>query len=224
MKANRTYAIVLRRTNYGEADRILQLLTPDGKKSVMARGVRREKSRLAGGIELFAICEVVITDGKGELGILTSARLIQFFRHIMENYDRMQFAYTAIKLASRASEMVDGPDWYNILADTLAGLDVHSIDLSVVQTWFYLHYAALMGYELSLWHDIAGEKLLSDKTYSYDVNDRGLRSVESGELTSEHIKLLRLIATRPLKIIAQIGGVDDIIKNCLLVVREHAAI
>ncbi|MET0980164.1 MAG: DNA repair protein RecO, partial [Candidatus Saccharimonadales bacterium] len=69
MTALRTRAIVLRRTNFGEADRILQLLTPDGKKSVMARGVRREKSKLAGGIELFAVCDVVITEGKGSLGI-----------------------------------------------------------------------------------------------------------------------------------------------------------
>lgn len=224
MKTHRTSAIVLRRTNYGEADRILQLLTPDGKKSVMARSVRREKSRLAGGIELFAVCEVMVTEGKGELGILTSARLIKFYRHIMEDYDRMQFAYTAIKLTSGASEMVDGPDWYNILLDVFAGLDIHSINLSVVQTWFYLRYAALMGYELSLWHDITGGKLSSDETYRYDVAERGLRAVSSGELTAEHIKLLRLIATRPLKIIAQIGGVDEIIQNCLLVVREHVAI
>ena len=76
MKTNRTTAIVLRRTNYGEADRILQLLTPDGKRSVMARGVRREKSRLAGGIELFAVCEVVLTEGKGELGILTFSQFL----------------------------------------------------------------------------------------------------------------------------------------------------
>jgi len=224
MKNNRTLAIVLRRTNYSEADRILQLLTPDGKKSVMARGVRREKSRLAGGIELFAICEVVLTDGKGDLGILTSARLIQFYNHIMEDYDRMQFAYSAIKLVSGASEMVDGPEWYDVLAETLAGLNALSINVGVIQTWFYLRYAALLGYELSLWHDIGGEKLLSDKTYQYDSAERGFRQSTNGEVTSEHIKLLRLIATRPLKIIAQVGGVDEVIKNCLSVVREHASI
>ncbi len=224
MRSKRTSAIVLRRTNYGEADRILQLLTPDGKRSVMARSVRREKSRLAGGIELFAICEVVITDGKGDLGILTSARLAHFFKHIMQDYDRMQFAYLTIKLVSSASEMVEGSDWYDVLAETLAGLDAPSIQLSVVQTWFYLHYAALMGYELSLWHDTTGEKLLADQTYRYDAAERGLRLVGGGELTSEHIKLLRLIATRPLKVIAQIGGLNEIIKDCLLVAREHAAL
>jgi len=224
MKTVKTSAIVLRRTNYGEADRILQLLTPDGKRSVMARGVRREKSRLAGGIELFAICDVVITEGKGELGILTSARLDYFFQHIMQDYDRMQFAYAVIKLVNAASEMVNEPDWYDVLAETLGGLDAHSIQLGVVQAWFYLRYSALLGYELSLWLDVDGEKLSADKSYRYDVGERGLRAVENGELTSEHIKLLRLISTRPLKIIAQVGGIDEILGDCLLVAREHVAI
>jgi DNA repair protein RecO (recombination protein O) len=215
---------VLRRTNYGEADRILQLLTPGGKQSVMAKGVRREKSRLAGGIELFAICDVVISEGKGDLGILTSSRLVQFYRHIMEDYDRMQFAYNAIKLVSSASEMVDGSDWYDVLSETLAGLDAHSIPIEIVKTWFYLHYSAILGYELSLWHDDMGEKLSSELCYRYDMAERGLHAVEGGELTAEHIKLLRLIATRPLKVLAQIGGAEPLIENCLLVVREHVAI
>ena len=69
-RSTRTKAIVLRRTNYGEADRILQFLTPLGRQGALARGVRREKSRLAGGIELFAISDIVITEGRGELGLL----------------------------------------------------------------------------------------------------------------------------------------------------------
>lgn len=220
----RTRAIVLRRTNYGEADRILQLLTPVGKRSVMARGVRREKSRLAGSIELFAVSDVVIRQGKGELGILTSARLVQFYRHIMEDYDRMQFAYSTIKLVSRASEMVDEPEWYDVLAEVLMALDVHSIPLEMIQAWFYLHYAALLGHELSLWHDVAGQKLSAEATYRYDEAEQGLRSVTGGELGSEHIKLLRLVATRPLKTLAQIGGTESILADCLLVARQHAAV
>ena len=43
----RTKAIVLRRTDYGEADRILQLLTPSGKRSVIARGVRNWRVALS---------------------------------------------------------------------------------------------------------------------------------------------------------------------------------
>jgi DNA repair protein RecO (recombination protein O) len=224
LKSIKTSAIVLRRTNYGEADRILQLLTPDGKQSVMAKGVRREKSRLAGGIELFAICEVVIGEGKGEIGILTSSKLVHFFRHIMEDYDRMQFAYTVIKLVSKSSDMVAGSEWYDVLVETLAGLDSKSVAFELVQTWFYLHYAAVIGYELSLWHDENGKDLSSELAYRYDVAEKGLKAVLGGELSANHIKLLRLIATRPLKVLAKIGGIDAILPECLLIAREHAAI
>jgi DNA repair protein RecO (recombination protein O) len=224
MNTLRTRAIVLRRTNYGEADRILQLLTPTGKKSVMARGVRKEKSRLAGGIELFAICDVVIGEGKGELGVLTSARLVQFYGRIMQDYDRMQFAYATIKLITKASEMVDEPDWYDMLSEVLMALDAHSIELELIQAWFYVRYAAVLGHELSLYHDTSGEKLNAEDNYRYDETDQGFRKVQGGEIGSRQIKLLRLIATRPLKTLAQIGGIKEILPDILMVARQHAAV
>ena len=49
----KTLAIVLRRTDFGEADRIINLLTPGGKVSAMARGVRKPKSKLAGAHTFF---------------------------------------------------------------------------------------------------------------------------------------------------------------------------
>jgi DNA repair protein RecO (recombination protein O) len=222
--ALRTRAIVLRRTNYGEADRILQLLTPEGKRSVMARGVRREKSKLAGGIELFAICDVVITEGKGELGILTSARLVQFYRHILEDYDTMQFAYEVVKQVGRASEMVDEPEWYDILAEVLMALDNLTISRQLVQTWFYLRYAALLGHELSLTHDATGQLLRADMRYMYDESEMGLREAREGNIAADQIKLLRLINVKSLKVLAQVGGIESTLPDCWLVARQHAAI
>lgn len=224
MKTIRTRAIVLRRTNYGEGDRILHLLTPEGRYNVMARGVRKEKSRLAGGIELFAVSDVVIGEGKGGLGVLTSARLVHFYRHILEDYDRMQFGYEAIKQVSRASEMVNEPDWYDVLLEVLMALDSATIERQLVETWFYLRHAALLGHELSLTHDIDGHVLRPEETYRYDVSESGLRLAIGGEITGDHIKLLRLIATRPLKVLAQIGGIGAILPDCWLVARQHAAL
>lgn len=224
MKTIKTPAVVLRRTNYGEADRIIQLLTPTGKRSVIAKGARREKSKLSGGIELFALCEVVIAEGKGDMGTLTSSRLVRFYRHIIEDYDRMQFAYAAIKLVSNASEMVDGPEWYDVLSETLAGLDAKSINLDIVQMWFYIRYSKVLGYEMSLWHDNNGQKILVDQRYRYDPSEKSLVIDNNGDLTSNHIKLMRLVATKSLKIIAQIGGTESISAECLLTVRQHASI
>ncbi len=224
MNVTRTQAIVLRRTNYGEADRIIQLLTPDGKISAMVKGVRREKSRLSGGIELFAICDVVINQGRGDLGVITSARLVKFYKDIMTDYNRMQFAYLAIKLVSGASEMVQEPEWYEVLSGTLEALGTLQIPLELIQTWFYLRYSNLLGYDLSLQLDINGEKLSVDQNYRYDTDGRGLVVAGNGDLTSEHIKLLRLIATKSLKVLSQIGGVEAVLPACALVAREHAAI
>lgn len=224
MKTHSTRAIVLRRTNYGEADRILQLLTPEGRRSVMAKGVRKEKSKLAGGIELFAVIDVVLGEGKGDLGILTSARLVHFYRHIIGDYDRLQFGYQTIKLIARASETVDEPEWYDMLAEILMGLDARSIPLDLIQTWFYLRYAALLGHELNLTIDIQGEKLSPDREYRYDIAEQGLVERPGGEITGEHIKLLRLISSKSLKILAQIGGIGTILPECFHVAREHAAV
>ena len=198
--------------------------TPLGQRSVMAKGVRREKSKLAGGIELFAVSDVVINSGKGDLGIITSARLVQFYRHILEDYDRLQFGYEAINLVSKASENIDEPEWYGTLSEVFMGLDVMTIPLQLTQSWFYLHYAELTGYELNLERDVTGQVLAPDKTYMYDVSEKGLRLSAQGDITAAHIKLLRIMAAKPISAIAQIGGVADILPDCWLIARQHAAI
>lgn len=224
MTSLRTQALVVRRTNYGEADRILKLLTPEGQVSAIARGVRRERSKLAGGIELFAVSDVTLQRGKGDLDILTSARLVKFYGHIMEDYDRLQFGYEAINLVTKASNQIDEAGWFDILHDVYQGLDADNVPLQLTQVWFYLRYAELGGYELSLVRDVTGAKLSPDRRYMYDVSERGLRPSEQGDITADHIKFMRLVAVKPLLTVAQIGGIDEILSDCWLLARQAAAV
>lgn len=224
MSAQQTRAIILRRTNYGEADRILKLLTPFGQRSVIAKGVRREKSKLAGGIELFAVSDVVITSGKSDLGVLTSARLVQFYRHILEDYDKLQFGYEAINVVARVSDEINDEGWFTVLEQVYDGLNRQDIDLQLVQSWFYVHYAELTGYALSLERDVIGNRLDANRRYMYDVSERGLRPSEQGDLTADHIKYLRIIAAKSLSTVAQIGGAESILPDCWLIARQHASL
>ena len=224
MSAERTQSIVLRRVNYGEADRILTLMTPGGQRSVIARGARREKSKLAGGIELFTVSDVVIQQGRGDLGILSQVRPVRFYSHILDDYDRLQFGYEVIRVAAKASEHVDEPEWYGVLSEVYAALDVLTIPLRLVETWFYVHYAELTGYELNLRADVVGRLLEPEKTYMYDIAERGLRHAEQGDITADHIKLLRLIASRSIQTIVQVGGIEHILPAIWLVARQHAAL
>jgi len=224
-KTIRTNAIVLRRTNYGEADRILNIITPDhGQLSVMARSVRKEKSRLAGGIELFAICDVVLHEGRGEILTLTGSKMKTFYDQIMTDYDRMQFGYEAIKSISSASKMVNEPEFYELLKNCFEALNNLKIDLKITKTWFYLQLAKLLGNELNILTDNNGMKLVEDANYNFDTADQVFIFAENGLYGSNHIKLLRVITNNPPHIIARVTGVNEIIDDCFRLAQIVAKI
>lgn len=224
MKPIRTKAIVLRRTNYGEADRILQLLTPNhGRLSVIAKGVRREKSKLAGGIELFAVCDVSIIPGKGDMGTLTSSRLDIFYGHIMEEYDRLQFGYEAIKQVGNAAEAVTEPAFFELLSTTFASLDNHEINEKVTETWFWLQLAILLGVGLNLSTDENGMKLVEESRYNFSEDSMSFIYHEQGRFTTEHIKVLRLLSAQPPHIAQQVRGIDELIHDCLWLAERGIA-
>lgn len=221
MTSYRTPAIILRRTDYGEADRILQLLTPDhGKVGVLARGVRREKSRLAGGIELFAVSDVSIRQGRGELGSLTGARLEVYYSHIIEDYDRMQLGYEAIKLINRATETVSEPAFFDLLKSTYQALDRSTIAVELTEIWFRLQLGILLGLGLNLTSDTAGQRLQATDNYDFDDNEMAFSPRPGGKFRADHIKFLRLLSARPVEVAAQVQGVDGLLADCLWLSRR----
>lgn len=224
MKTNRTRGIVLRRTNYGEADRIVLFLTPEyGLVSAIARGVRREKSKLAGGIELFAVCDVTFYQGKSDLAILTSARLETFFGEIIKDYQRLQFSYEVMKQIRRAAETVDEEAFFLLLKQALGALNDTSCLLAITKTWFWIQLAILLGAGVNLQTDDEGNRLAEDETYEFDAAHMSLRKKANGRFTSRHIKLLRLISAQSPKVVAQVQGVDELIDDCLWLAERQVA-
>lgn len=219
----RTRAIVLRRTNYQEADRILTFLTPRGVFSALARGVRKEKSRLAGGIELFAIVDVTLHKGKGTMYTLTSARLEVFFENILQNYDQMMWLYEAMKNISQACSDTEDEAWFLVL-EQLYRASHQGVSSVIIQSWFYVQYAQLTGYALSLDRDCDGGVITADASYVYDVVQKGLRRVSEGTIMADHIKLLRIMSSQSLDVVRHIGGVDVAAPECLYVSRLHAGV
>ena len=65
---------MLRRRTFGDADRILVVLTREhGKLSVLARGVRRAKARNGAGLDLLARSQMMLIPGRN-LAVLAQAR------------------------------------------------------------------------------------------------------------------------------------------------------
>lgn len=222
MKNEKLKVIVLRRTNYQEADRILDLVTPLGKRSVIARGVRKEKSRLAGSVELLCESEIVLTkSNKSSLAILTSARLIRFYGNILKSYDRMTFAYDTLKNIGKAVNQIEEPEWYDLLSQVLSGLDDLKIDLRLIRVWFLLQYQKLLGNELNMLYDVNGEKLEKTKKYTYDYLERGLREDVGGKINGDVIKFLRVVNNNSLDLVTKIGGIDSVLGDALTLAENH---
>ncbi len=99
-----TAAIVLSRFELGEADRVLTLLTPhDGKLRVIAKGVRRQKSRLGGSLEPFAELQLVLARGR-TFDVVTSASVSEAWLNLRDRLESAATAWYIGEMAERATE------------------------------------------------------------------------------------------------------------------------
>ena len=197
---------MLARTDYAEADRILTFLTPDnGKVKAIAKGVRKQKSKLAGGIELFSISELSLIVGKSEINTLISTRLIKYYSQIVKNLDRTNLAYELIKITNKATEDNPEPAYFNLLNDSFKALDDHSISYQLIQVWFYAQLLKLAGHSPNLKTEKSGEKLQSGQKYNFDYETMCFQPAPKGQFGSSQIKFLRLLfSSNPIKTLQKI--------------------
>ena len=146
----RTEAIVLRQQVFGEADRILTLLTPDrGKLAAIAKGVRRPSSRKAGHLDLFMRADVLLAIGRN-LDIVNQAQAIDPFRALREDLLRSSYASYCVELLDRFTpEGETNHELYRLLVDTLTR--VNGIDnLALTARYYELHLLAIVGFRPEL--------------------------------------------------------------------------
>ena len=213
MKQIITKGIVLSRTDYGEADRILTLLTPDqGKLRLMARGVRRAKSKLAGGIELFSVSDISYMQGRGEIGTLVSSRLITHYGTIVKDIGRVQLGYELIKMLNRATEDQPEPEYFELLQQAFEALDEATIDQDLIRLWFESRLLRLAGHSPNLHTDTNDEKLQADAAYDFDFDAMAFSPRPEGHFKAGHIKTLRLLFSHhPPRALAQVDGLTALL-------------
>ena len=207
-----TTGIVLNRTDYGEADRILSFITPDrGKVRAIAKGVRKSQSKLAGGIELFSVSDLTLIVGRGELNTLISSRLVRHYGNIVKNIERTNLAYELLRIANKATEEQPEPAYFKLLDQSLAALDDHNLDMGLTKLWFDMQLLKLAGHIPNLHTDSAGSKLAVSKNYNVNFEQMSFEPANSGALTANHIKFMRLgfSAGRP-QIIHQINDAESL--------------
>jgi DNA repair protein RecO (recombination protein O) len=146
----RTEAIVLKGYDYGEADRILTLYTPEqGKLRAIAKGVRRIKSRKAGHLDLFTRATLLIARGR-QLDVVTQAETRESFQGMRNDLWRSAHAhYVAELVDSFGAEQLKNAALYDLTVTTMRRLAT-SPRLDLVVRLFEMHLLAMTGYQPQL--------------------------------------------------------------------------
>ena len=215
MNNSTTQAIILKRINFGEADRILTAITPDhGKISILAKGVRRSKSKLAGGLELFSVTDLSFINGKSNLKTVTSTRLIKHYRKIVENINLTMIAYEFLKLIDTNTQESCDSDYFSVLENGLQSLEEHHENPDVVFVWFADSMLRLMGSNINVDAQVNTTSFGEDKMYHFDYDNMGFFAHANGQYSPKHIKYLRLLSkvSKPENLI-QISGSSALAKD-----------
>lgn len=212
-------AIVLKRINYQESARIITFLTDGfGKVSLMAKGVRKSKSKLAGSVEVFSLSQITFLQGKGEVGTLVSARLIKFYPNILKDLERTQLGFRLIKLVDRNVEMGSGKELLDLLVHSFEALDDLEIDTQTIEFWFYLEFLESMGYMPNT-SDLKQSSDTRSKKYVFDFDQMSFVDVGTGIYSLNHIKLFKLARQNKPKQLQRIQDINTMLPeaNKLLV-------
>jgi DNA repair protein RecO len=185
-------AFVLSRVNYGETDRILNILCSEhGKLSVIAKGVRAGRSKLAGGIELFAENELVLLKGKGDLYIVTSSRMKKYFGDIAKDIEASSYTYDCLKMINKLVPDGSGEEYYKPLKNLFNALDENKIPLAQIKIWFSLRALENLGSSPNFLTNQKGDKLSAGSKFEYDFDKHCFFEKSGGMYTADHIKVLR---------------------------------
>ena len=223
-------AIILRRVNVGEADRILSILTEShGKISVRAKSVRKLTSKLAGAVEPFCYSELHLVQGK-KYATLAGAKIINMYARAREDFEKLTLSCEFIEVVER--NLHDGlahKEVFGLLKNSLEFLDSNN-QLSIInhklRSYFILNFLKNLGYEPQLGicahcHEKieAGRQLFSFAHGGLLCGKCDCDDFEALEISVDLVKVLRLFLSSDISIISRLK-LDQVLQGELIMISN----
>ncbi len=170
----RTPAIILKRRDFGEADRMLTVLTPaHGKIDVLAKGARKITSTKMGHVELFTRVELLINTGR-EFGIVSQAEMTELYQALREDLTRGAYASFTAELIDRFVEQGDEEPRYlfTLLDETLKRI-ANEPDPRLAIIYYEVHLLDLAGYRPEVQQCVIGHEPIEAQDQAFSYGDGG---------------------------------------------------
>lgn len=169
-RALRTEALILKRRDFGEADRLLTILTPaHGKLDVIAKGARKPTSTKTGHVELFTQADMLLHRGR-DLFIAAQVEMMTPYLPLREDLQRGAYANYVVELLDRFT--LDGDEdsasAYRLLTQTLAHL-CEDEDLRRAVRYYELRLLDEVGFRPELTECVLTHEIIQpeDQFFSY---------------------------------------------------------
>jgi DNA repair protein RecO (recombination protein O) len=146
----RVEAVVLRHSDWGEADRLLVMFTREmGKVRATAKGVRKLRSRKAGHLEPFTRSSLLLARGRDML-IVTQAEAVNTYAPILEDLTLLAYASYVVELLDRFTyEEGENQALYRLLCETLERL-ASLADPTIAIRYYEIRLLDLLGFRPQL--------------------------------------------------------------------------
>ena len=167
MPTIKTKGIIIKRRNFGEADRILTIYTENiGKVSVMAKGVRKTLSKLSGHIEIFYLSNLMLAEGKN-FYTLTGAELIEDFNNLRNNLKHAENAFLVAEAVDKLIEEENpSEDIFHLIIEAIKNIDCYKNDNNLTINYFLLRLLVYIGHKPELSNCVkCGNKLMEGNNF-----------------------------------------------------------
>lgn len=205
----RTPAIILKRRDFGEADRLLTLITPDrGKLDTIAKGARKATSSKTGHVELFTRADMLISRGR-DLDLVVQSEMTEPYLALREDLRRSAYASYSAELLDKFTAPGDEDlgRAYTLLEKTLHHLCVED-DLRLVTRYYEIHLLDVLGFRPELHECVYTRQEIQaeDQFFSYAeggvVTPKAAQNAESLiPVTMITLKMLRHMQRSPFKLV-----------------------
>lgn len=234
----RTHALILRRRDYREADRILTVFTPQrGKQEFIAKGIRKTNSRKAGHLELYSHSALMLAEGR-TWDVVTEASIVESYRHIRDDLDRISQAGYLCELIDAFSETDDeNPALWDLglLAMRALNGDWGECPGPMLLRWFVLHLLSVAGFQPQFHNCVGCDAPLQPVVNRLDLMAGGVLCPncapvhdQAETIDPDVLKVMRFLQSNPWSECARLtlrppvaSRIDNILHRYLLQILER---
>jgi len=219
----KTRGIILKRTNLGEADRIVTIFTEDyGKIKVVAKGVRKTLSKMAGHLEPFCLTNFQIAKGRN-LDTVTGAMVEKCFFGLRSDLEKTNACFYMAEIVDKmVEESVVHEEIFYLLDSAFS----HANDLisPLLISYFEINFLSEMGFKPELYECVSCSAKIKAGGNNFDFNHGGLVCTECGParaISDQAIKLIRLFLKHDFASINRIKVTPELISEIQIITSYY---